>query len=108
MGRLLSLAPALPPTQRNVILIAASTGRADKVDRTEYVCGICGFALNELRQCPRCRMQVEQTAKGAEWEAPTTGVLREIDQIVEKQWEDSDKTGDRFRQLMRLFPVVFQ
>ena len=75
---------------RDVIVIIASTGKADEIDGTKYACGIWGFALNELRECPRCRMQVEKTAKGLRVRQQRKRLFREIDQFVEQQWEDED------------------
>ena len=75
---------------RDVIVIIASKGKADEVDKMKYVCGIYGFALNELRECPRCRMQVEETVKGLRRERQRKRLFREIDEIVEQQWDDED------------------
>jgi hypothetical protein len=63
---------------RDVIVIIASTGKADEIDGTKYACGICGFALNQLRECPRCRMQVEKTAKGLRMRQQRKRLFREI------------------------------
>jgi hypothetical protein len=54
------------------------------------VCGICGFALNELRERARCRLQVEETAKGLRKRQQRKRLFREIDGIVEEGWGEDD------------------
>ena len=71
-----------------MIVIIASTGKADEVEKTQYACGICGFALNDLRECQRCRMQVEETAKGLSRRKKREDLFREIDEIVDERWEE--------------------
>ena len=41
---------------RKVMVIIADLGQADEVHE-EYTCGICGFVMNELGECPRCKLQ---------------------------------------------------
>jgi len=62
-----------------VVVIIASVGKAGQVE-TKYVCGVCGFALDEARECPRCKLQNEETAKG----------LRAAGEecVVSGDWED--------------------
>ena len=73
-----------------VVIVIASVGKAGQVEKEKYVCGICGFALTELGDCPRCKMQIEETAKGLRKEQDRDALFREIDQIVEEQWDDED------------------
>ena len=73
-----------------VVIVIASVGRAIEVEKEKYVCGICGFALNDLGECPRCKMQVERTARGLRKRKQRDELFREIDQIVEDQWDDED------------------
>jgi hypothetical protein len=47
-----------------IVVIVASPGKAGKVEKKKYACGICGFAMDELGECPRCKLQRERTAKG--------------------------------------------
>ena len=37
-------------------MIIASLGKAEEVQRKQYVCGICGFALTEAREYTRARV----------------------------------------------------
>ena len=46
---------------KRVMLIIAPIGEAGP---DNHICGICGFAMTVLEDCPRCEMQNEQTAKG--------------------------------------------
>jgi len=73
-----------------VVVIIASLGEAGDVQRKQYVCGICGFALAELRECPRCKMQIERTANGLRARHAREQLFREIDEIVGEKWEESD------------------
>jgi len=73
-----------------VVVIIASVGKAGEVQKEKYICGICGFALNELRECPRCKLQIEKTARGLRVRQRRAELFREIDEIVEEKWEDSD------------------
>lgn len=72
-----------------VIVVIASVGKAGEVQKEKYVCGTCGFALTELGACPRCKMQVEETAKGLK-----EAFLREVDEFLDGKWEDSEEEGD--------------
>ena len=65
-------------------------GKAGEVEWTKYVCGICGFVMNELGERPRCRLQVEETAKGLRVRQRRKALFREIDQIVEESWDNSE------------------
>ena len=78
-----------------VIVVIASVGRAGAVKMEKYVCGICGFALTELGACPRCRMQIEETAKGLRRREVREAFLREVDEFLDEKWEDSEAGGDR-------------
>jgi len=46
---------------KKVALIIAVVDE-DTEDDT-YICGICGFTMNELGECPRCKMQNAENAK---------------------------------------------
>ena len=41
-----------------IVVIIASVGKAGQVEKEKYICGICGFALDELRECPRCKLSI--------------------------------------------------
>ena len=70
-----------------IVVIIASVGKAGEVEKEKYVCGICGFEMTELRECPRCKLQRARTARGLERRA----FLREIDKLVEERWDEPDE-----------------
>jgi hypothetical protein len=39
---------------KSLVLIIASVGDAPSPN---YTCGICGFVMNEVGECPRCKLQ---------------------------------------------------
>ena len=45
---------------QQLVVIIAPLGKAQ--DPT-YTCGICGLMMNELGECPRCKLIVEATAR---------------------------------------------
>ena len=70
-----------------IVIVIASVGKAGQVERERYVCGICGFALTELGECPRCKMRIERTARGLRQRKQRDEWSREIDQLVDEQWD---------------------
>jgi hypothetical protein len=70
-----------------VVIVVASVGKVGEVDKSKYVCGVCGFALDGLGECPRCKMQIERTARGARARWQRDELFREIDEIVDQQWD---------------------
>ena len=70
-----------------VVVIIASVGKV-RQDAAEYVCGICGFATNELREWPRCRMQVKQTARVLRRGQTREVLFREIEGILGHRWDE--------------------
>jgi len=73
---------------REVVVIIASVGEAEA---KQITCGICGFALDEVSECPRCKLIAEETAKElkARQEAHEA-LFREVNEILEGVWKDSD------------------
>ena len=63
-------------------------GVCNAVEVQKYVCGICGFALTELGECRRCKMQIEETARGLRRRRQRDVWDQEIDQVVDEQWDD--------------------
>ena len=70
-----------------IVVIIASVGKAGEVEREKYVCGICGFAITKLGECPQCKLQRARTARGLERRA----FLREIDRLVEEKRNEPDE-----------------
>ena len=73
-----------------VVVIIASVGKAGQVGKEKYVCGVCGFALDEAGECPRCKLQNEEIAKGLERRA----FPQRVDEFVKGKWEDADNVAD--------------
>jgi hypothetical protein len=73
-----------------LVVIIAATGRAEE---PQVVCGICGFVLDEVGECPRCRLIDEAIAKG--WrrrQEEREEMLREVEEIL-KENEDEEGGG---------------
>ena len=67
---------------QEVTVIIASAGKTE-VERV--ICGICGFALNEVRECPRCRLAAIEGAKRLKEQEEAHGALfREIEEFLEQ------------------------
>ena len=62
-----------------VTLILAVTGKVEE----QIVCGICGFVMDELGDCPRCRL-LNRAIAGAikAWRAGKEEMLREVEEIL--------------------------
>ena len=73
-----------------IVVIIASVGKAGEVEPEKYVCGVCGFAVTELGECPRCKLQRARTARGLERRA----FLSEIDRFVEERWDEADEKDE--------------
>ena len=72
---------------REVVLIIASVGKADK---DKVTCGICRFVLDDAGECPRCKMMGEETARDIKARQDMREALfREVEEILEEGWEDS-------------------
>jgi hypothetical protein len=73
-----------------LVVIVAATGRAEE---PRAVCGICGFVLGEVGECPRCRLIDRQIAEG--WrrrQEEREEMLREVEEIL-KENEDEEGGG---------------
>jgi len=46
--------------------------------------------MTELGECPRCKIEVKDTAKRLTGMQRRDALLREIDEFVEERWHDSD------------------
>ena len=69
---------------REVVVIVGSVGKADK---EKVTCGVCGFVLTEVGECPRCKLMVEETARDIEARQKMQEALfREVEKILEEIW----------------------
>ncbi len=62
---------------REMVLIIASVGEAGK---ERVICGICGFVLDEVGECPRC-IEARQEMREA--------LFREVGEILERGQDES-------------------
>ena len=63
-----------------VVLVIAATGKAEQ---EQVVCGICGFALNEVGECPRCKLIDAGIAKDIRArQEEKEAMLREVEGIL--------------------------
>ncbi len=46
---------------QRLVLIIAPLGAAEP---TTYTCGVCGFVMNDVMECPRCKLIVQEQADG--------------------------------------------
>ena len=70
---------------QELVVIIASAG---KTEAEQVTCGICGFALNEVGECPRCRLAAKEGAKRPKERGEAHEALfREIEEFLE-QGED--------------------
>lgn len=66
-----------------VTLIIAATGEAEV---QPAVCGICGFAMGEARECPRCRLMNQEAARQIEARREErSAMMDEVDGILSEQ-----------------------
>ena len=63
-----------------VVLVIAATGKAEQ---GQVMCGICGFALNEVGECPRCKLIDGEIAKDIRArQEEKEAMLREVEAIL--------------------------
>ena len=67
---------------QEVTVIIASLG---KTEAEQVICGICGFALNEVSECPRCRLAAKEGAQEfQERHEALEALFREIEEFLEQ------------------------
>ena len=67
---------------QELTVIIASLG---KTETERVICGICGFALSEVGECPRCRLAAKEGAKRLKQRQEMREALfREIEEILEQ------------------------
>jgi hypothetical protein len=66
-----------------VVIVVASTDKAREVEPNRVVCATCGFPLDDLGECLRCRLYTVERARQQREE-----LFQEIDRIVAQRWAD--------------------
>jgi len=74
---------------RDVVMIIAPTGKAGM---EQFICGICGFVMDEAGECPRCKLVAEETAGDIESQQAEMRrtLVRAVEEFLEEEWRDSD------------------
>jgi hypothetical protein len=57
------------------VLIIAPIGEAEAAT---YTCGICGFVMNEVGECPRCKLAAEAEVQSVSEGADILDQVREL------------------------------
>jgi hypothetical protein len=71
--------------------LTPSIGKAGETEKEKYVCGICGFAMDELGECPRCKLQIEETVRGIEARREGKKLFREINEHLRGMEGEDDE-----------------
>ncbi len=65
---------------QDLVVIIGSSGKAEA---ERVICGLCGFALNEVGECPRCRLAAREGAKELkERERVREALVLEVEEIL--------------------------
>jgi hypothetical protein len=68
-----------------VTVIIAATGKAEP---ERVVCGICGFVMDEVGDCPRCKLLDEAIAGSIRArQEQRAAMLREVEEILREEEE---------------------
>lgn len=68
-----------------VTVIIAATGKAEP---EKVICGICGFVLDEVGECPRCKLVNKWAARVVEAQQERReAMLREVEEILRDEDE---------------------
>ena len=71
---------------RGVVIVIAPLGKVDAREVPHLECEICGCALDEMGDCPRCQLHFVQAAGRRLQRVQREMLFDEIDQIVEQRW----------------------
>jgi hypothetical protein len=64
---------------QRLVLIIAPVGEAATAT---YTCGVCGFVMNEVGECPRCRLAIEEGAAEIAGGEDTLDILDQVDKLL--------------------------
>lgn len=69
-----------------ITLVIAATGEAEV---QPAVCGICGFAMGEAPECPRCKLMNQEAARQIRArQEERAAMLEEVDGILKEQADE--------------------
>jgi hypothetical protein len=70
-----------------ITLIIAAMGKAQE---KPVVCGICGFAMDEASECPRCKLMNAEAARQIQArQEERTAMLEEVDDILKERGNET-------------------
>jgi hypothetical protein len=72
---------------KRLVLIIAPVGDAPS---PTYTCGICGFVMNEVGECPRCKLQAIEFEREVQQRLAerTPDVFEQVRELLDEQDED--------------------
>ena len=62
-----------------MVLIIAPIGEAESAT---YTCGVCGFVMNEVGECSRCKLAIEEGGAGLVSGEATLDILDQVDRLL--------------------------
>jgi hypothetical protein len=72
---------------REVMIVIAPLGKVGAREVPRLECEICGCALDDMGDCPRCQLHFVQAARRRLQRVQREMLFAEIDQIVEQRWQ---------------------
>jgi hypothetical protein len=73
---------------REVMVVIAPLGKVGAREAPRLECDICGCALDDVGDCPRCQLHFVQAARRRLQRVQREVLFSEIDRIVEQRWRD--------------------
>ena len=65
--------------RRLVLIIAPVSGE----EPMTFTCGICGFVMDRAGECPQCRLQIEEAARGMVDSGEDRAVLDQVADLLD-------------------------
>jgi len=66
---------------QRLVLIIAPIGEAEPAT---YTCGVCGFVMNQVGECPRCKLAVEEElVRPNRWDE-TPDILDQVRELLDE------------------------
>jgi hypothetical protein len=73
---------------REVMIVLAPLDQPQAPEKPRTSCDICGCALDDMGDCPRCQLHFVQNARQLRERVQRKALFAEIDRIVEERWRD--------------------
>lgn len=72
---------------RRLVLVIAAVGDAEP---ETFTCGICGFVMDRVQECPRCRLEIAAQVRELEEAGAEVGrdVLDQVRDLLDEAAED--------------------